>query len=320
MKYLISIILSSFSLFPLLSYGQQQTTSVGAYSNCRWVDLGSSTQVSVDISFIGEFAGTAPRSRAIYVYRYDKNGTPAPFGRDTITASKDGSPGETVLYHAKYTGFASRANNAWLNPKVHTATFTVSIDSAQLTDWPAITIQGGTFAPDVLMEFVDMKGGVYVHRVGTTSNCTVISNPTVPPPVPIEISMNAPDWNLGELSRGTSEKILSNISDQLCITYAGTAVNGKKFVVSATGSNGAIGNRYQLQNSADPSQRVPYSITLSGGMSGIPIQLPNVGNEAISLDSSGRTCFVPTFTTMVDENVEPGTYTDVLTFTVVTKT
>ncbi|MXN76211.1 hypothetical protein GR157_15870 [Burkholderia sp. 4701] len=143
-------------------------------------------------------------------------------------------------------------------------------------------------------------------------------DPTQPPPPPtIGISMTAPDWNLGELPEGDGEKILSSSSDQLCFTYIGAGVSGKQFIINAGSANGVAGNRYRLKNLKDATQLVPYSVTLDSGTSNV--SLPNASNKSLSLDSSGKTCFVPTFKTTVGPTVKEGDYSDALTFTVVTK-
>ncbi|RQR52311.1 hypothetical protein DIE18_32290 [Burkholderia sp. Bp9125] len=95
------------------------------------------------------------------------------------------------------------------------------------------------------------------------------------------------------------------------------AVDGKKFIVNASSANGIVGNRYRLKNVNDASQLVPYSVMLNSGTS--TVSLPNATNTTLSFASAGRTCFVPTFKTTVDPNVTEGDYSDVLTFTVVTK-
>ena len=129
--------------------------------------------------------------------------------------------------------------------------------------------------------------------------------------------MAAPDWDLGELPEGNGEKIFPSSSDQLCFTYSGTAVSGKQFVINAGSANGVVNNRYRLKNLKDATQLIPYSLTLDSGTSNV--SLPNASNKALPLNSSGRTCFVPTFKTTVDPTVKSGNYSDVLTFTVVTK-
>ncbi len=129
--------------------------------------------------------------------------------------------------------------------------------------------------------------------------------------------MTAPDWNLGELPEGNGEKIFPNSPDQLCFTYLGAAVSGKQFIINADSANGVAGSRYRLKNLKDASQLVPYNVTLDSGTSNV--SLPNASNKSLPLNSSGRTCFVPTFKTTVDSTVKDGDYSDVLTFTVVTK-
>ncbi|RQZ34672.1 hypothetical protein DIE16_21640 [Burkholderia sp. Bp9090] len=135
--------------------------------------------------------------------------------------------------------------------------------------------------------------------------------------MPIAMTMSAPDWNLGELPEGNGEKVFPNSSDQLCFTYSGAAVSGKQFVINAGSANGVVNNRYRLKNLKDATQLIPYSLTLDSGTSNV--SLPNASNKALSLNSSGRTCFVPTFKTTVDPSVKSGDYSDVLTFTVITK-
>lgn len=130
--------------------------------------------------------------------------------------------------------------------------------------------------------------------------------------------MTAPDWNLGELQQGTDvPKTFTNTSEQLCFTYSGGAVSGKRFAINASSANGVAGNRYRLKNLQDATQLVPYSLTLSNDSS--TVSLPNASNAAVSLGGSGRTCFEPTFRTTVGPTVKEGDYSDVLTFTVVTK-
>ncbi len=200
---------------------------------------------------------------------------------------------------------------------MHTANFKIRLQSAQLAAWPAITVQGGSFSLGNYTEWGDIQGGAYIARNGSSNNCTVIPDPIIPPPLPIAIEMTAPDWSLGELQRGDNQKILSNISDQLCFTYSGGAVNGKGFIINASSANGIVNNRYRLKNSTDVSQMVPYSVTLDSGTS--ILSLPNTNNTSLSLNSNGKTCFTPTFRTTVSDSVKEGDYSDVLTFTVVTK-
>ncbi|KVN28524.1 hypothetical protein WJ63_12285 [Burkholderia pyrrocinia] len=147
-------------------------------------------------------------------------------------------------------------------------------------------------------------------------NCQLI-DPTNPPPVSIGINVTAPDWSLGELRRGEGEKVLSSSSDQLCFTYIGAATSGKQFIINAGSANGVAGNRYRLKNLKDATQLVPYSLMQDSGTSNV--SLPNASNKSLSLNSSGKTCFVPTFKTTVGPTVDEGDYSDVLTFTVITK-
>ncbi|KWH56382.1 hypothetical protein WT63_23940 [Burkholderia anthina] len=77
------------------------------------------------------------------------------------------------------------------------------------------------------------------------------------------------------------------------------------------------GNRYLLRNASKPSQTIPYSLTLDSGNATFP--LPNIGASSIWLVNANRTCFVPTFKTSVSNSTEIGDYSDVLSFTIVTK-
>ncbi|RQS09811.1 hypothetical protein DIE07_15280 [Burkholderia sp. Bp9002] len=119
------------------------------------------------------------------------------------------------------------------------------------------------------------------------------------------------------MPRGNGVKTFSNNAEQLCFTYLGPDVSSSTFVINAGSANGVVNHRYRLRNLNDASQFVPYTVTLDSGSS--KLILPNLNNSALSLDNSGKTCFVPTFNTTVDSLVDDGDYDDVLTFTVVTK-
>ncbi|TDA48961.1 hypothetical protein EVG18_02480 [Burkholderia pyrrocinia] len=119
------------------------------------------------------------------------------------------------------------------------------------------------------------------------------------------------------MQEGDSTKTFSNSSEKLCVSYSGAAIRGKNFIINASNANGVASNRYRLKNLKDASQLVPYSLTLDSGTSNV--SLPNASKTSLPLDSSGKTCFVPTFKTTVDPTVKSGDYSDVLTFTVVTK-
>ncbi|KVL47668.1 hypothetical protein WT01_33600 [Burkholderia cepacia] len=135
--------------------------------------------------------------------------------------------------------------------------------------------------------------------------------------------MRAPDWNLGELDEGTADKILPNSTDQLCFTYQAAAVVRKKFVINASNANGIVNQKYRMKNLSDATQFVPYSVKLNRtDLESSSVVLPNTTSLSLEFNDRvgvNKTCFTPTFTTTVDKNVKAGDYSDVLTFTVVTK-
>lgn len=191
------------------------------------------------------------------------------------------------------------------------------IETSKISAWPAIGIRAGAYTNGA--DVAEIKGGAYItfDRNGTRGNgtCRVIIDPGKPPALDTSISVSAPDWNLGELQQGLSDTLLNRTDQQLCFTYDAGDFQGK-FIIGASNANGVVNNRYRLRHLSDTSQTVPYSLTLDSGNT--RIQLPANSTE-IPLDSSGRTCFVPTFKTEVGKTVKEGDYNDVLTFTVTTK-
>ncbi|RQR66981.1 hypothetical protein DIE19_03150 [Burkholderia sp. Bp9126] len=97
----------------------------------------------------------------------------------------------------------------------------------------------------------------------------------------------------------------------------GVVVSGKNFIINASNANGVVNNRYRLRHLSDVSQTVPYSVTLQGDTD--TVTLPNPVNKAVPFSTTGKTCFTPSFRTTVDPQLKDGAYSDVLTFTVVTK-
>ncbi|KAG8150041.1 hypothetical protein BFF94_029810 [Burkholderia catarinensis] len=131
------------------------------------------------------------------------------------------------------------------------------------------------------------------------------------------MNITTPDWNLGDLKLGDNEKAFTSSADQLCFVYTGAAVSGRNYIINASNANGVVNGRYLLKHLTDTSKTVPYNVKLDSGTS--VISLPNTRSAAVPLSTSGKTCFVPTFTATVGELAKEGDYSDVLTFTVVTK-
>ncbi|WP_175025561.1 hypothetical protein [Burkholderia aenigmatica] len=97
-------------------------------------------------------------------------------------------------------------------------------------------------------------------------------------------------------------------------------IKNARFVIDAHNENGRVGNRYLLKNLADTTQTVPYGITLTrADMVAPPTMLPNDSSTSVPLGDGPSNCFIPTFSTSVSDDVKAGSYSDVLTFTVITK-
>lgn len=215
----------------------------------------------------------------------------------------------------QYSMYYGSGLDSWYNSDPFIASVAIRIENWKVADWPAIAVRAGNYTNGD--DIGEITGAAYIARGDYLGSCRVITDPGVPPPMPIAMAMSAPDWDLGELQEGDSTKTFPNSSEQLCFSYSGASTSGKKFIINAGSANGISGNRYRLKNAKDSTQIVPYSITLDSGIS--TLTLPNSVNKAISLNSGGRTCFVPTFATSVESTLKGGDYSDVLTFTVVTK-
>ncbi|EML1602281.1 hypothetical protein RVY52_007106 [Burkholderia cenocepacia] len=329
LKYLSSCFVGNFIKLAI-------SISIAAYSNssfawevrnvthCMW----TAGENSITLNFRAYLYPTpfvdedVDGSKALVVYRYNKDGKPGAVNGASTTAieTKYGYRGKvhdigyrTVFYTERSDG------NTWAISQFSEAVdYQVVVSKNEIREWPAIGVQMGRYYfSNGALSRADL---VYIteENIGQAGACKVFKNETVPPPPPpISIAVNAPDWNLGELEQGENIKKFSNAAEQLCFTYTGTAVSGKSFIINASNVNGIASNTYRLRNLNDASQLVPYSVTLDSGSS--TVSLPNMSNAALSLDSSGKTCFMPTFKASVGSSVKGGDYSDVLTFTVVNK-
>ncbi|MBN3794105.1 hypothetical protein [Burkholderia sp. Ac-20392] len=319
-KFILIIILMLFAGNASSSLVNDKTAD--GYSACSWTSNGDGTSlIKVTIKYkYANSAGAYWWSRGVLLYSYKKDGTINSYNmRAKRVKLNDISSG--LVYNGgdyiMYTGYVADGKpvaSQWNIKEPFDANFEILIDDSIVQDWPAISVQAGNFTS--AWDVAEITGGAYISRYGADGACEVV-DPIVPPAPTIGIEVTAPDWDLGELPAGNGEKVFSNRADQLCFDYKGAGVNNKRFVINASGVNGQVENRYRLRSLEDPAQEVPYDIKLDSGSN--IVNLPNINNAGIALDGSGKTCFVPTFHTTVDKLLEPGDYSDVLTFTVVTK-
>lgn len=310
-----------------------QTLDVGdisdSYSDCTFKDNNNGTStVSTVVNYkpiknaCWSFGcGYQFLGRALIVYSYDKNGKP---NASSFAASSVKLNG--VEYYDRYVGVGyslyqnSKHTPPWNTMTAFSATFVAVIPNSNLSAWPAISLHAanmGTTGKN--NDMAEIKGAAYIARSSSNDgSCKVLANPEAPPPLDIEITVSAPDWDLGELQQGLSTTQLGRADQMLCFSYDAASVQSQKFIIAASNTNGVLNNRYQLRHLSDTSQVVPYSLTLlmlNGG--GSSVQLPG-NSTALPLASGDRSCYLPTFTTEVGKTVKEGDYSDVLTFTVIT--
>lgn len=295
---------------------------VAEYGSCSWVDNDNGTS---EVNLLISFKDGNRRLRGLYIDAQGDNGHSVLGGWNGLVSVSIN--GVNAYYIGGYVSGSYRAISGphkyednkwpWNENKAFVGSVKVILDRDLTKQASSVLVIGGNQD-----DFYSGRNSVrdaraaYLTRKNGGGTCQLV-DPNNPPQIDIEIQASSPDWELGELSAGDGEKSFPNKEDQLCFSYSSTAVRGKSFVVNASNANGLVGNRYRLRKNDDVTQEVPYTIELQSGAS--TVNLPNAG-AAIPLDSSGRTCFVPTFKTTVDKMLREGTYSDVLTFTIVKKT
>lgn len=317
----------------------QYANVINSYGACSWQNNGDGTStINLVVNFrsitgnLGKNSKGDPRpdtvfnSRGVMVYTYDSNGKMYPSSATAKYVVMNGTRNSAVykegygyaMYYALTPAPNSKPLPGWDNKGAHSVMIEALIDNSAIKDWPGVAIRAGNFTTGD--DAGEITGGAYVSSIGSSSSCKVI-DPEVPPPKPppaIVVDAVVPDWNLGELPRGDAEKTLAGVAEQLCFTYTYNSDEiYRNFVINATSANGTLDNRYLLKNISKPSQTVPYDLTLDSGSA--RFALPNAAESPVRLNKGNRTCFVPTFRTSVGLGADAGDYSDVLSFTIITK-
>ncbi|WP_155632625.1 hypothetical protein [Burkholderia cepacia] len=311
-----------------LLFNLETASVVNGYRSCRWQDNGDGTSMlSMVVDFKEGFNaqdGGLFRSRGFLVYTYDKNGNMNPSAAGAIIwlDGQTHMSSYTGNGYVMYFGHSSGGRDYWVRRYPFSADVQIKINNSSIKDWPAISVRAGNYTSR--NDIGEVAGAAYFSPANNSPDCSLVE-PEAPPPPTINISMRAPDWNLGELDEGTADKILPNSTDQLCFTHEAAAVVRKKFVINASNANGIVNQKYRMKNLSDATQFVPYSVKLNRtDLESSSVVLPNTTSLSLEFNDRvgagvNKTCFTPTFTTTVDKNVKAGDYSDVLTFTVVTK-
>lgn len=322
--YFVMICMAVFSGGASAAYNLVLSDLSSGYSNCSYTD---STETIATFKVTIQYKAAASHlggysfgSRGVMIYTYDGNGA-LQSSSDVATFIRLNNVGYTGVYlgngYTMYHGNNSSAGD-WKNPNPITANISFNVLKSKIAAWPAVAVRAGNYTN---MNDVGEVAGVAYIGPNSNGSCTIVVDPELPPPAvtPI-VTMTAPDWDLGELSRGEETMLtLPATKDQLCFNYEGsTSIANQKYLINATNTNGLSANgRYLLKSLEDSSQTVPYTLTLANSTDSV--LLPNTQNRLFSLDAAGRTCFTPTFKAQPDRAVKGGAYSDILTFTVVAK-
>lgn len=292
---------------------------VSGYSNCSMVDNGDGTSTAAVTIYYNEtnayrLGGKIFWSRGILFYSYDRHGQAHNIqARQVLLGGIDSYSFFTGSNYLMY--YNRNVVDPWLVQQQMTTQASVIFPNSLLDEWAAVTIRAGNYTDGT--DVGEITGGAYISGGDETGSCKVIVDPSHPPPPNISITVNAPDWDLGELKRGEQSIPFSASKDQLCLNYSDGDVASKQFIITASSQNGEVNNQYRLKNQDEGTQIIPYQLALDSGS--WQLTLPNSANKSLPLEGWGKTCFMPTFTTFAPKNIKKGDYSDVLTFNIVSK-
>ena len=104
----------------------------------------------------------------------------------------------------------------------------------------------------------------YLYRNMPTGDCRKI-DPKPPPAPGTEITVTAPDWDLGELQRGKeATQTFATDAQRLCFAYDAKYIEYDKYLISVSSRNGVADNKFLLVSAADGSETVPYTLSFTG--------------------------------------------------------
>lgn len=273
----------------------------------------------VDDEALGNRNGNVKfNSRALVLYAFDKNGQPNAF--NIFKGWLEEQPGIIVSYSGGRTSSMRGLTRPWLEQQPLVARARIEFLTRDTrAGLRSLVFSGGNYVTESkqYLHTLPDRLGVYFSIGPEYEGCRVVDpNQPLPPP-DIVMTVNAPDWDLGEIRRGEQTFPFSASSDQLCLTYSDTQTKGQAFIVNATSQNGELDNRFQLKQLQDDTQSIPYQLLLDSGTQ--QLQLPNAALKSLPLNNGDKTCFMPTFKTFAPQTTKKGDYSDVLTFTIVTK-
>lgn len=296
---------------------------VSRYSDCYMFDNGDGTSTA-GVNFHYNEANPSRLgnatfySRGVMFYSYDKLGKPHNVKANTVYLGATESLGvfkgqDYLMYYGG--SVQTAAKPPWNNKGAGALQATLTFSNTLIKDWGAVSVRAGNFTSSD--DVGEITGGAYISVDNESGSCKLLVDPTKPPPPPISITVNAPDWDLGEIKRGEQNIPFSASKDRLCLNYSAADVASKQFIITASSQNGEVNNQYRLKNQDDDAQIIPYQLALDSGSQ--QLTLPNSANKSLPLEAGGTTCFMPTFTTFAPKNIEKGDYSDVLTFNIVSK-
>ena len=290
----------------------------GSYSECGIKKLGDyALQVDFTVQFkpaAGNMAGDFFGTRGVAMFAYDATGKRTRLGASDLFyyPSMNGTSSGRVVDRPDYSfTFA----DDWQISGAFTAKIRVTLRPSAFQKWPAIGVAPVNITNNGWLPVFPKIGAFYIGP--DMLGCQII-DPEKPPPSPAttEITVVAPNWDLGELERGKETTRIIPEARALCFMYDPKYIEHDKYLINAGNRHGVAANKFLLANTADDGDTIPYMLILVG--SGRSTALPNINGQPLTLGNSGRTCLTPVFKAWAGSSIKGGDYSDVLTFTITT--
>lgn len=199
----------------------------------------------------------------------------------------------------------------------------ITVNSSDIADFPAISV-AMAIRETQFSVFMDGRSAYLTEADSSGGGTCAQINIGGPPPIPQKklLTVKVPDWDFGELKANDTDTDIP-LTGKFCLQYDPVTIHSERLILNVSSQNGTTSqspNMFKLVHLDDHNAVIPYAMRLRGmALPGGVYRLPNSGPAAFSaanFNPSGETCFDATYTTKTTTSSRPGSYMDVLTFTV----